>query len=355
VKPTPVWPETGPTGVAELPAGHPPDPRHLALELHHRIRAGGGLLAGVPVARLLRPECGVEMGVAVVVHGARTFVLRALGPTVLGRPPGPGWVGGLGPAARRLADASRALGAPRSPMAVLWFGGAPLRKARFDGQWLPPFADRPAARPPDGMTVRATGPGWVVVEKPADVLSVPGKGGADCVERALARRGPWGFVKMAHRLDMATSGLMVAATSPEALAHLHRQFRERRVEKRYEALLCQTLAGDHHSVRLFSRLDPAERPRQVADPVHGRSGHTDFEVLERTGARTRVAARPRTGRTHQIRLHAAHPLGLAAPISGDRLYGDGRGEGRLLLHATDLAFEDPQTGWPVHIHSPCPF
>lgn len=230
-----------------------------------------------------------------------------------------------------------------------------MDKARRDGQWTPPFAERPRPLPTAAPTVRAEGAGWLVVEKPADVLSVPGRGPlSDCLESALARsRG--GFVKMAHRLDMATSGLMVAATTPEALPALQAQFREREVEKEYEALLSAPVANDAGTLRLFTRLDVAERPRQIHDLVHGRLGITDWQVLQRSEERVRILFRPRTGRTHQLRVHAAHPLGLNAPILGDRLYGAGEPTSRLLLHARRLRFKDPATGWWVDISSPAPF
>jgi tRNA pseudouridine32 synthase/23S rRNA pseudouridine746 synthase len=102
------------------------------------------------------------------------------------------------------------------------------------------------------------------------------------------------------------------------------------------------------------RVDLEHRPRQLVDAVHGRPARTEYQVLSREGARTRVALFPLTGRTHQLRVHAAHPLGLGCPIVGDRLYGLG-GAARLLLHAESLEFEHPGTGARLRFESPAPF
>jgi tRNA pseudouridine32 synthase/23S rRNA pseudouridine746 synthase len=100
-------------------------------------------------------------------------------------------------------------------------------------------------------------------------------------------------------------------------------------------------------------VDLDDRPRQIFDPVRGKPAVTQWRVLSRIGGRTRVALFPLTGRTHQLRVHAAHPQGLGAPIVGDRLYG--RGGARLLLHAEALSFVHPHTGQRLELLSPAPF
>src|SRR5262249_19266334 len=110
---------------------------------------------------------------------------------------------------------------------------------------------------------------------------------------------------------------------------------------------------DHGTVELALRVDLDDRPRQIYDPVHGKPAITQWRVVERTDSRTRVALVPRTGRTHQLRVHAAHPLGIGAPIVGDRLYG--RAAARLALHAEFLAFTHPQTQRRLEFIRPAPF
>jgi tRNA pseudouridine32 synthase/23S rRNA pseudouridine746 synthase len=156
-----------------------------------------------------------------------------------------------------------------------------------------------------------------------------------------------------HRLDMDTSGLIVAALDPETFAGLQRQFALREVEKRYVAWVEGSVAGDAGTIDLPLRVDVDDRPRQVFDAVHGKAALTDWRALERAAERTRVAFFPRTGRTHQLRVHAAHPRGLGTPIVGDRLYG--HPAERLLLHAERLELTHPATGQRMSFESPAPF
>jgi tRNA pseudouridine32 synthase/23S rRNA pseudouridine746 synthase len=198
----------------------------------------------------------------------------------------------------------------------------------------------------------------VVVEKPGGLLAVPGRGPErqDCVVARLRRLAPEMIDQPAvHRLDMATSGLMVLAVTTEARRHLGRQFETRQVDKRYVALLEGIVEGNAGEIRLAFRLDPDNRPYQVYDPVHGRIGITRWRILAREDGRTRVEFTPLTGRTHQLRLHAAHPLGLGCPIAGDHLYGNGCDGGSMLLHATYLAFRHPVSGETLEFSSPPPF
>ena len=198
----------------------------------------------------------------------------------------------------------------------------------------------------------------LVVDKPAGLLSVPGRGPSrqDSVERRLqARRAELGegWPRLAHRLDLATSGLLVAAKNRDALVALQRQFSERSVDKRYIALLRGHLEGDDGVVDLPLRGDVDDRPRQIFDRADGKPSVTQWEVLDRTEVHTRVALYPKTGRSHQLRLHAAHEQGLGCPIVGDWIYGFG-GE-RLMLHAESLSLTHPVRGTRMRFTSPCPF
>ena len=190
----------------------------------------------------------------------------------------------------------------------------------------------------------------MVVSKPVGLLSVPGRSTRDSVETRLG-------ATVVHRLDLDTSGLIVLAKDATTLAAMHRTFERREVTKRYIAWLDGDVAGDEGVIDLPLRGDLDDRPRQIVDPVHGRPALTAWRVLERRDGRTRVAFSPRTGRAHQLRVHAAHPRGLATPIVGDRIYGArARGAGdRLLLHAESLAFVHPHTGASLEFADLSPF
>jgi tRNA pseudouridine32 synthase/23S rRNA pseudouridine746 synthase len=162
-----------------------------------------------------------------------------------------------------------------------------------------------------------------------------------------------------HRLDMDTSGLMVVALTADAQRALSREFELRRVDKAYTALVEGADTPDHGLIDIPIRLDPANRPYQVIDWVDGRPAQTRYRVLSRETDRTRVRLEPITGRTHQLRVHAAAPRtltrivgqrvpgGLGAPILGDVLYGKGeRTAPRLTLHACELTFRSP-SGEPI--------
>jgi tRNA pseudouridine32 synthase/23S rRNA pseudouridine746 synthase len=184
----------------------------------------------------------------------------------------------------------------------------------------------------------------VVVVKPAGLLSVPGRGGAlrDSVLARLRARYPdaTGPV-LVHRLDLDASGLLLAAKDADTHAALQRLFARQEIEKQYVAWLDGEVVGDGGVVELALRVDLEDRPRQIFDPTNGKPAITEWRVLDRVGSRTKVALFPRTGRSHQLRVHASHPRGIGAPIVGDRLYG--RPGERLLLHAAQLTFTHPHT------------
>jgi tRNA pseudouridine32 synthase/23S rRNA pseudouridine746 synthase len=196
----------------------------------------------------------------------------------------------------------------------------------------------------------------VVVVKPAGLLSVPGRGGAlrDSVLTRLRARYPdaTGPV-LVHRLDLDASGLLLAAKDADTHAALQRLFARQEIKKRYVAWLDGDVIGDGGLVELSLRVDLDDRPRQIVDPTNGKPAITEWRVLERVGSRTRVALFPRTGRAHQLRVHASHPRGIGAPIVGDRLYG--RPGERLLLHAAQLTFTHPHTRALVTFEEPPSF
>jgi len=192
----------------------------------------------------------------------------------------------------------------------------------------------------------------VVVAKPVGLLSVPGRSGllTDSVQTRLAAR--YGTVHVVHRLDLDVSGLMLVAKDDATHAVLQKMFARREIHKRYVAILDAAPApalGEAGTIELALRVDLDDRPRQLVDPIHGKLAITDWQRLG--GAR--VALYPRTGRTHQLRVHCAHPAGLASPIAGDRLYGTPGA--RLLLHAEHLAFAHPHSGERLALELPAPF
>lgn len=201
-------------------------------------------------------------------------------------------------------------------------------------------------------------PAFVVINKPSGLLSVPGRGPLmqDCAVNRLKVVFPDCIEQPSvHRLDMDTSGLLILALTAEAQRNLAMQFEQRRVEKMYIALIDGIVGQDKGEITLAFRLDPENRPHQVYDPEHGKIGITRWRKLGMDGGRTLMEFVPLTGRTHQLRLHASHPLGLGFPIVGDRLYGSGTAPGQLKLHATKIAFDHPQTGARLSFSSPPDF
>ncbi|MDP3862895.1 MAG: pseudouridine synthase [Phaeovulum sp.] len=195
----------------------------------------------------------------------------------------------------------------------------------------------------------------LVVNKPAGLLSVPGKGAhlADCLIGRLHALYP--DVLLVHRLDLDTSGVMVFALTPLAQRHLGWQFEERMTKKVYVARLWGQLAPREGRVDLPLCVDWPNRPRQHVDHESGRPAQTDWRVvrLEADGT-TRVRLMPLTGRSHQLRVHMAT---LGHPILGDRLYATGpaRDYPRLMLHAESLRFRHPDGGKAQSFSAPCPF
>ena len=186
----------------------------------------------------------------------------------------------------------------------------------------------------------------LVVDKPSGMLSVPGRIEDYSVETVMHERYPDSIV--VHRLDMGTSGLLIVAKNGESYRILQQQFIRHEVKKKYIAMLEHSGQGTG-VISLPLRPDPMNRPRQVVDTDHGKRAVTRYEYI---GDRL-VALWPETGRTHQLRIHCAHPDGLSNPIVGDELYGT-RGQ-RLCLHAAEIWFRHPISGDEMHIKSEIPF
>lgn len=182
---------------------------------------------------------------------------------------------------------------------------------------------------------------FVVVNKPAGMLSVPGINIRDSVIARLKSMLNDVEPLVIHRLDMATSGLLVVAKTPEAHKHIQRQFLNRKVIKRYTAVLSKVIKADEGEINLPLRGNLDDRPRQLVCYEFGKKSVTRFKVIHRDEKFTRIHFWPLTGRTHQLRMHAAHELGLDAAIVGDDLYGTSAE--RLYLHAAYLEFMHPVT------------
>lgn len=190
---------------------------------------------------------------------------------------------------------------------------------------------------------------WIVViNKPAGMLSVPGKDNLDSVSQRLHRLYPHATGPLiVHRLDMATSGLMLAAKDKNIHQQLQALFETRKIKKRYTAILEGNVPDNEGKITLPLCPDINDRPRQRVDYEYGKPAVTLYKVLEKTPDETLVSFYPQTGRTHQLRVHAAHNQGLNCPIKGDELYG--KKSDRLYLHAAELSFIHPVTGKKMHI------
>ncbi|MGD1899120.1 MAG: RluA family pseudouridine synthase [Phormidesmis sp.] len=206
----------------------------------------------------------------------------------------------------------------------------------------------------------------IVINKPGGLLSVPGRRYAlqDSVLSRLHYQLPaQPFLQAVHRLDQATSGLLVVATSAHVHSTLSQQFAQRQINKTYEAILSRPITKlqnqDCGTLALPIWSNPEDRPKQTVNFKQGKPSRTDFKILT-SGQQPRVKFTPHTGRTHQLRVHAAHPKGLDSPILGDTLYGkatnkESFSQVRLHLHATSLEFAHPVSQKPLSFHSKAPF
>jgi len=262
-------------------------------------------------------------------------------------------------------------------LAEFWWGAPPLTGGRHAGVYYPACRGKCGGVLPymlEGLSVdleplpgAAPGPvdalrlvyedAWVlVVDKPPGLLSVPGRHAPsrDSVLVRLRRQYPDASgLLVVHALEPETSGLLLLARDPATYAVLQRQFARREADRRFAAWLEGHVAGEQGVIELPLRADREDRRRQLVDPLHGKRAITEWRITQRSGTQTRVSLWPRTWLPHQLRVHAAHPLGLGAPVTGDRLYG--RDDTRLMLHAEALTFIHPHTGARLEVESPAPF
>ncbi|HEX5746050.1 MAG TPA: RluA family pseudouridine synthase [Archangium sp.] len=262
-------------------------------------------------------------------------------------------------------------------LAEFWWGASPLTGGRHAGAYYPACRSKCGGVLPymlEGLHVElgplsgvAPGPveelrilyedAWLlVVDKPRGLLSIPGRHepSRDSVLVRLRRRDPdasgWLVV---HALEPEASGLLLVARDTATHAALQRQFARREADRRFVAWLDGQVSGDQGIIELPIRPDREDRRRHLVDPRHGKRATTGWFVTQRSGTRTRVSLWPHTWLPHQLRVHAAHPLGLGAPITGDRLYGVD--DTRLLLHAEAVTFVHPHTGARVELECRAPF
>jgi len=193
----------------------------------------------------------------------------------------------------------------------------------------------------------------LVVDKPAGLLSVPGRNLPDSLQTRLKDLYPDSL--LVHRLDMATSGLMVFARNKAAQRHLGLQFERRHTTKTYIARVAGNVDGESGRINLPLIADWPNRPRQMVSWKHGKPSTTDWEVLEREDNATRLFLHPITGRSHQLRVHC---WAIGHPILGDRIYAQDEvfeAAPRLMLHAWKLGLRHPTDGEPIEFESQCLF
>ena len=258
-------------------------------------------------------------------------------------------------------------------MAEFWWGASPVGEVRHHGHFYPAcrskckpildfmlqgldIEDNPMERPMGDASLDIIyDDQWLtVVNKPSGMLTVPGKALEDSLLTRYQAVHPEATGPIVvHRLDQETSGLVLFAKDKASHKTLQQQFENHTISKRYIALLDGIVQQDEGVIHLPIRPDVDDRPRQRVDHEHGKSAVTRYRVLERREQVTRIELEPLTGRTHQLRVHASHPLGLNCPIVGDRLYGTA--SSRLMLHAQSITFIHPATGQELSIEAPPEF
>jgi tRNA pseudouridine32 synthase / 23S rRNA pseudouridine746 synthase len=275
-------------------------------------------------------------------------------------------------------------------MAEFWWGASSVNQDKIQGEFYGACAERcqplmgfllsglkpnpPAPFPIREGGVRSPSPDrggvggevtfiyedeWVIaVNKPAGLLSVPGRyhDRQDSVLSRLCNLLPDGMaIAAVHRLDQETSGILLLARDRQTHRQLSQQFQQRQVHKVYEALLSGFVRVEQGTIELPLWGDPENRPYQQVDWQRGKASLTQFQVMAREGDYTRVEFTPLTGRSHQLRVHAADARGLGITILGDRLYGCCAVTNRLHLHARELCFEHPRSGETLHLQVKTPF
>jgi len=244
-------------------------------------------------------------------------------------------------------------------MAEFWWGMSPDSEVRIHGHFYPSCKSKcepilghmlkglsvdsnpiTAVHPPKPLDVIYEDAYIVAVNKAPEYLSVPGKNPQPNTLEDLQNMYPEATGPLlVHRLDMSTSGILLAAKTKLMHERLQRQFVLRKVKKEYVAILDGVPIVPNGEIKLPLRVDLDDRPRQLVCDEHGSFAHTTYQILEKSDNYTRVQLIPHTGRTHQLRVHCAHHLGLNCPIKGDDLYG--QKADRLYLHAAKLGFYHP--------------
>lgn len=271
-------------------------------------------------------------------------------------------------------------------MAEFWWGASSVNQDKIQGEFYGACAERcqplmgfllsglkpnpPAPFPSREGGVKSPSPDrgevtfiyedeWLIaVDKPPGLLSVPGRyrDRQDSVFSRLCNMLPDGMtLATVHRLDQETSGILLLARDRQTHRQLCQQFQQRKVRKIYEALLSGFVKVEQGTIELPLWGDPENRPYQQVDWQRGKPSLTHFQVMAREGDYTRVEFTPLTGRTHQLRVHAADARGLGVTILGDRLYGCRANANRLHLHARELSFKHPQLGQTLHLEVKTPF
>ena len=272
-------------------------------------------------------------------------------------------------------------------MAEFWLGASPKGEIRYDGEYYPACQSKckpilrhmlqglevdehpliPMMREKaKEMRIIYDDEYLLAVFKPAGMLAVKGNVDAPSVESVIQETYPdVSGPLIVHRLDMDTSGIMIIAKNKDIHKALQIQFYKHEIRKRYIALLDGIVKDDKGIISLPLSPNALDRPRQMVNHEHGKEAITEYEVLERKDGRTLVAFYPLTGRTHQLRVHAASEEGLGCPIVGDRLYAPSKkvqdsvfkvqGSTRLMLHAESIDFTHPITGERIHLEEPTDF
>ncbi|MBG1240640.1 RluA family pseudouridine synthase [Nostoc sp. NZL] len=259
-------------------------------------------------------------------------------------------------------------------MAEFWWGASSVNQDKIQGEFYGACAERcqplmgfllsglkpkpPAPRGEVTLPIIYEDEWLIAVNKPTGLLSVPGRyrDRQDSVLSRLRHLLADGMALISvHRLDQETSGILLLARDRQTHRQLSQQFQQRQVHKVYEALLSGTVTVNQGVIDLPLWGDPENRPYQKVDWQHGKPSLTHFQVMAREGDYTRVEFTPVTGRTHQLRVHAADRRGLGVTILGDRLYGCCVVTSRLHLHARELRFEHPQLNETIHLNVKTPF
>ena len=258
-------------------------------------------------------------------------------------------------------------------MAEFWWGASPVGEVRHHGHFYPAcrskckhildfmlqgldVEENRLCLPMDEKALDIVyDDQWLtVINKPSGMLTVPGKLLEDSMLTRYQDTHPEAMGPIVvHRLDQETSGLVIFAKDKDTHKALQQQFENHTIKKRYIALLDGYVLQDEGIIDLPIRPDVDDRPRQRVDHEHGKPAVTRYRVLERGQGVTRIAFEPLTGRTHQLRVHASHPMGLNCPIVGDRLYG--KAATRLMLHAQSITFVHPATGETMTLESAADF